>query len=197
MKRSIAALGLTLLFAAFMFADVPRPDKPKPENSSRSIDTYLQIQLDKNAKEARLIIPRDQLKQLRAELDALDNGTDNTAASGGITGTQTVAAGLLLSLAFAVGGILMFKPGRLGANGRKAAAGMAVVFAGGSFAAIVFGNAGPPPEARSITGLMFTRAVHLYGFGSGKIKLEVSDKERNPKLIVPNPPEENKKTDEE
>jgi len=52
----------------------------------------------------------------------------------------------------------------------------------------VLANAGPPPEARSITGKMFTQAVHIYGFGSGQIKLEVTNEDRQYiDLIVPDP----------
>lgn len=195
MHSSIAVIGITMLLSVFAFADIPRPERPKIENSSRSIDTHLRIDLDKNAAEARLIIPRNQLKQLRAELEAAETGGDDTAA-GGVSGSQTVAAGIMLSAAFAIGGFLLFRHGGIGANGRRAAAALAVFFAGGAFAAIVYGNIGPPPEARSITGRMFTKAVHLYGFGSGKLKLEVSDKEKSLRLIVPNPPEEMKKAEE-
>ena len=58
-----------------------------------------------------------------------------------------------------------------------------------SVATLVYGNAGPPPEARSITGKMFSQDVHMYKAGWGKIKLEVSDTARTPQLIVPDPKE--------
>jgi hypothetical protein len=58
----------------------------------------------------------------------------------------------------------------------------------GSIATIVYGNAGPPPEARSITSRMFTDDVHMYKAGWGAIKLEVSDTVRTPTLIVPDLP---------
>jgi hypothetical protein len=57
-----------------------------------------------------------------------------------------------------------------------------------SVATLVYANAGPPPEARSITSRMFSDAVHMYKSGSGRIKLEVSDNVNNPELIVPDPP---------
>ena len=63
----------------------------------------------------------------------------------------------------------------------------------GATATFVYGNAGPPPEARSITGKMFSQAVHWYNFGSGKIKLETTDEDLNEIiLIVPNPKDESK-----
>ncbi|MCC6330026.1 MAG: hypothetical protein IT174_16045 [Acidobacteria bacterium] len=189
MKRTLTLIIITIFAATFAFADIARPEKPKPTSKPATVDTQLTIDLDKNAKEARLIIPRSQLKQLRAELDSLDTGRDDTASALGITRIQTILGGAFLSLAFVFAGFAVIKRGNLGSTGGKAAAGVAILFAGGVFATIAVGNAGPPSEARSITGKMFTRAVHLYGFGSGKIKLEVSDEARNPKLIVPNPPE--------
>lgn len=197
MKNIFASILFTLLISTICLADIPRPDKPKadPAKKAGSIDTTLVIELNKNAKEARLIIPRSQLEQLRAELDAIDGGGDNTA-SAGIARLQTIVGGVFLSLAFVFAGFWFVKPGRLASNGGQAVAAAAVVFASGAFATLVFGNAGPPAEARWITGEMFTRSVHIYGFGVGKIKLEVSDDVKTPKLVVPNPPEENRKAEE-
>lgn len=67
----------------------------------------------------------------------------------------------------------------------------AFLFLSGAFATFVFANAGPPPEARSITGKMFSPAVHMYSQGSGDIKLETSDKDYI-ELIVPNPKDSSK-----
>ena len=191
MKNVFAMILLTGLFAIAAFGDIPRPDKPKtdPAKKNGAIDTTLSIELSRDAKEARLIIPRSQLKQLRAELDALDGGSIDTTAAAGITSTQTVVGGTFLSLAIVFAGLWFAKPRQLNANSGKAAAAAAILFAGGALASIAFGNAGPPNEARSITGKMFAQAVHIYGFGWGKIKLEVSDVEKNPRLIVPNPKE--------
>jgi hypothetical protein len=193
MKKIFASILFAVLVSTTCLADIARPDKLKNGSAKGGpIETVLSIDLDKDAKEAKLIIPRSQLKQLRAELDALDTGDDDTASAASATRIQTIVGGVFLSLAFVFAGFWFVKPGRLPSNGGKAAAATAIIFAGGTFATIAFGNAGPPAEARSITGKMFTRAVHIYGFGSGKIKLEVSDVVKNPTLIVPNPPEETK-----
>lgn len=197
MKKLIAPFALMLLAVGLAVADVPRPDKPKndPARKPVTVDTTLSIELNREAKEAKLIIPRSQLKQLRAELESLDNG-DTAAASLGSGGLQTIAAGVLLSLAFVFGGFWFIRPRATSLYSSKAAAVGAIVFSGLALASVVFGNAGPPPEARSITSKMFSQAVHLYGFGSGKIKLEVSDEARNPTLIVPSPAETDKKSEE-
>ena len=50
---------------------------------------------------------------------------------------------------------------------------------------LVFANAGPPPEARSITSRLFDKNLFFpYRFASGKIKIETSDK-NFVQLIVP------------
>ena len=56
----------------------------------------------------------------------------------------------------------------------------------GSAATLVYANAGPPQEARSITGKMFSQSVHIYKFGSGKIRLEAANTSQV-ELIVPDP----------
>jgi hypothetical protein len=160
-------------------ANIADPSLPK----KKSIDTQLFIYLDRNAKEARLVIPRSQLKQLRAELEGLDSDAPTTAGPA-VTRTQTIVSGGLLSLSFIFAGMWFM---RSGSQHSKTGIAAAVLLATGSIATIVYGNAGPPPEASSITGKMFSQAVHSYKQGSGSIKLEVSDEERNPVLFVPDP----------
>jgi hypothetical protein len=189
MKKALNLFALIALFSIAVFADVPRPDNSK---NQKSVSTTMMIHLKEDAKEAKLVIPRSQLQQLRAQLDALDSGTDNTAAavvsSSGITRTQTIVSGLFLSMAIVFGGIWFVRSGRTASRTAKVAAIAVLLLGTGSVATLVFANAGPPPEARSITGKMFTQAVHIYGFGSGQIKLEVTNEDRQYiDLIVPDP----------
>lgn len=185
MRKAIWFLAVILFLAPLTFGDVPRPTE-KPPKPAKSIDTSLSIRLDRDAREARLIIPRDQLKQLRAELDQLDGGdTSAVASTGAFSRAQTIVSGALLSLAFVFGGMWLVRSGRQRSKGIVTAAALLTF---GSIATLVYGNAGPPPEARSITGKMFSQGVHMYKSGWGAIKLEVSDTERNPTLIVPDPP---------
>lgn len=178
---------LILMFAATSFGDIARPDKtPKGVKTPTAVDAYLSIKLDRDAKEAKLIIPRDQLKALRAEIDSIpDDGT--TAAVGGISRLQTIVSGAFISLALVFAGIWFARSGRLYTKRGKAAAAGLLIAITGTMAAVVYGNAGPPAEARSITGKMFSQAVHIYKFGGGRIKLEVSDTEEGLQLIVPDP----------
>jgi hypothetical protein len=128
--------------------------------------------------------------ELRAALDQIDD-SNNTAAfvsAGGFTRTQTIVSGMFLSLAIVFGGIWFARSGKLSARSSKSLVIVSVLAGLGSLATVVYSNAGPPPEARSITGKMFTPAGHLYGCGSGQIKLETTDEDRNDiQLIVPDP----------
>ncbi|HQU93246.1 MAG TPA: hypothetical protein PLK77_13155 [Pyrinomonadaceae bacterium] len=191
MKILITFIAL-MMFAGSAVADIPRPDTtPKKSAKTASIDTHLDIRLRRDAKEAKLILSKAQLNQLRAEIDAIDGGASDTA-SAGVTGIQTIAGGVLLSLAMVFAGVWFARSGRVS---KPVATGL-IVLAGGALATMVYANAGPPPEARSITGKMFVQGMHYYKFGGGAIKLEVSAEEDNPVLIVPDP-EEPKKPGEE
>lgn len=182
MKKTFLLLAIVSSIASVGFANIANPDLP---GKKKTIDTSLSIRLDRTATEARLIIPRSQVKQLRAELEQLDGESDNTATAAAVTGTQTIVSGGLLSLAFVFGGLWLVRSGRTFRS--KAVVASALIIAVSSVATFVYANAGPPPEARSITGKMFGESVHMYKSGWGKIKLEVSDSVRNPELIVPDP----------
>ena len=174
------------IFASSLLADeAPLKPTPKPP---KSIDTMLSVRINRDAKEAKLIIPRSQLKQLRAELDEMDD-SDDANASLGFTRSQTIASGMLFSLAFLFGGVWFARSGKIRSASGKALAIGSVLFLSGGIATIVLGNAGPPPDARHLTGKFFSPAVNSYKYGSGKIKLEVSNVARNPELIVPDPPD--------
>lgn len=186
MKKMISLAATVMMLSVFAFADVRRPDDPKAR-PSKAVDTTLSISIDGNAKEARLIIPRSQLRQLRAELDQLDSG-DDIPAAGNFTKTQTIVSGLFLSLALVFGGVWFARSGKMAGRSANAMVIAAGVFASGAFATFVYANAGPPTDARSITGKIFTPSVHMYKQAWGKIKLEVSDEERSVRLIVPDVP---------
>lgn len=180
MKRLWFAILLLIVISATVLADVARPDQRRSKSVKKpvTVDTTMTIKIEREAKEARLIIPRSQLKQLRAQLESIDDGSDDNAAvisQGEFGRLQTIFGGFFLSLAFVFGGIWFSRSRRLPRPLGRIALGAMIVFAGTAVTAIVYGNAGPPPEARSITGKMFSQAMHIYKFGSGRIKLEVSD----------------------
>ena len=193
MKKSIFALFLLVSFSIVAAADIPRPKTPQPTatpKQKKSIDTTLLITLTKT-KTAKLKIPRSQIAQLRAQLDEMDGGGNNTAAvsgSAGFTRLQTIVSGAFLSLALVFGGLWFARSKKIDTKGARGLAIGAFLFLSGAVATVVLANAGPPDEARSITGKMFTEAVHSYKSGSGEIKLMVSDEGGDRvELVVPDP----------
>ena len=154
--RILITFAALLIFAGSAMADVPRPKvTPNKPAKTTSIDTRLDIRLRRDATEAKLILSKAQLNQLRAELDAIDGGASDTA-SAGITGIQTIAGGMFLSLAMVFAGVWFVRSGRMS----KPAVAAVLVFAVCTLATMVYANAGPPPEARSITGKMYAQGMH-------------------------------------
>jgi hypothetical protein len=195
MNKILTLCAFALLFSTAIFADV-RFDTPTPKpKAGKSIATTLRVQINRNATEAKLIIPKNQLKQLRAELEELDDADDRLAF--GFGKAQTVVSGMFLSLAFVFGGVWLVRSRKINPKASKTLVIGAAVFLSGALATIVFANAGPPPEASRLTNKFFSEAVNIYKFGSGKIKLEVSTEETTPLLIVPNVPDEKKPNGEE
>src|SRR3954467_6147544 len=101
MKKTAAILAAILGLSALSYADIARPTKTPKPNSQKFITNTMEITLDKDAKEAKLLIPRSQIKELRAALAQIDDGTDTTAAvtSSGLSRAQTIVSGLFMSLA--------------------------------------------------------------------------------------------------
>jgi hypothetical protein len=179
---------MTLLLSATTcaFADVARPDKSPKQ--AKSLVTYLNIRLDRDAKEAKLIIPKSQIQQLRAALNDADNETDSTAAVTGssYSRTQTIMSGVFLSLAIVFGGMWFVRSGKASTMPGKTLIILAVITGIGSVATFVYANAGPPPEARSITSKLFDqRIMSPYRFASGQIRVETTTEGEGIILIVP------------
>jgi len=203
MKKILSLLIAAMLFSIVVRADIrpPETEKPTPATKQKkSIDTQLFIELDRKEKYAKLIIPKDQIKQLRAELEQLDNEQNNQAAlTDGFSRTQTIIGGLFMSSAFLLGGIWFARSRKINTKTGKSLAAGAALFCLGSLATIALGNAGPPPELRQITSKLFDKKVFGYwNSASGKIKLETAtDNFPGIRLIVPNLPDEKKPAGEE
>ena len=198
MKKILSLSVFLILFSIVALADIRLPETPKPD-SKKSIDSFLSIKFDKNTKEAKLIIPKSQLKQLRAELEQLDNEQDTNAnAKTGFTRAQTIIGGLFMSLAILSGGVWLTRTKKLDPKTGKNLVIGAILFLSGAVATIVYANAGPPPELRQITSKLFDKKVFGYwNSAGGKIKIQVSDTAQNPELIVPDVTDEKKPSDEE
>lgn len=197
MKRIFCLLLAVFVFANVSFADEAPPPTPKKQMKNKSVDSFMQIRLDENANEPVLKISKNQLKDLRAQLDELDDASDNSAALGGISRTQTIVGGMFLSLAFVFGGVLFARSKKTDGKTSKIIAAGAVLFLCGTAATFVFANAGPPPRLRSISGQLFDKKV--FGFwkrASGAIKIEVVENGDNVELIVPDKEEKINKNEE-
>src|SRR5262245_16167185 len=114
MKKILVLLSLIRLFSFAVLADETIPPTPKPKKTAEpvsAVDTTLHVQFSNREKNARLIIPKSQLKQLRAQLDELDDA-DPTVAVSGFSRTQTIVSGLFLSLAIIFGGVWFARSGK-------------------------------------------------------------------------------------
>jgi len=183
MTRLLCLAAMVLAITVATFADIPRPDvktDPKPKGYLSNIE----IKLDRTATEARLLIPKSQLKQLRAELEQID--TDSDAAAGTFTSLQTIVSGIFLSLAIVFGGLWF--AGRGGSRPGKTMVAAGAVIGVVAAASLVYANIAPPPEIRGLNGKMFSQSMQSYGFGYGKVRVETTD-DTQIRLIVPNPQE--------
>ncbi len=190
MKRIICLMTLGLLAASAAFADIARPDPTKTPKPVKGVSTTMRINLDRDATEAKLIIPKSQLKQLRAELEQLDDESDNTASvtpPSSFSRTQTIVSGAFLSLALVFGGMWFVRSGKASTRSGKTLVILAVLAGTGATASFVYANVGPPPEVRTISGRLFSQSVHRYKFASGQVKVEASATGDQILFIVPDP----------
>ena len=190
MKQLLCLTTMVLLTCVATVADIARPEPTKAPKPAKGVNTTMMIRLKSDATEAKLVIPKSQIKQLRAELEQMDDDSDNTAnvtTPSNFSRTQTIVSGMFLSLALVFGGMWFVRSDKTTTKTGKTFVILAVLAGIGSAATFVYANAGPPPEARSITGKMFSQAVHYYKFGSGKIRVETKADGDSIELIVPDP----------
>ena len=189
MKRFFWLTTLVLMASVAAFADIARPDPTKTPKPPKGVDTTMSIRLDRNATEVKLIIPKSQIKQLRAELEQLDDDeSDNTAAvtqPSSFSRTQTIVSGAFLSLALVFGGMWFVRSGKATTRAGKSLVILAVVAGIGSAATLVYANAGPPPITK-ITSKIFNKDQFRYRDVSGPVKIETTS-EKTAELIVPDP----------
>ena len=180
-----AALALLLLVAASpAFADIaiPRPKEPRLGDVRTDLPfSRMSIERVEGLREARLQIPRSQLSGmgLSAGLEA------PSAPSGSWKGAGTVVAGLFLSLAVVLTGMLLVRSRRRGvAVGRAAAALLVCACAAGLAAVVTYANAGPPPGYRQQDPGTLIKAVSGQSL-KGSIRIEVVEEGAEIKLLVP------------
>ena len=195
--KPIAIIVLLLATAASAAADLPAPVRKSNSRKTPPIPTVttdpaattpktsMSIEPNGAATEARLVIPRSVLAQLTAELEGDDSQTlAATTAVSNASDTQTIMAGLFLSLAFGFGGIWFVHSRRRADKLNRAALGMAILALCGATAAIAYGNAGPPPVARSLTSKILVPAAQSYG-AHGQVKVVIVEEGNQIRLVLP------------
>lgn len=197
MKRIFGLFVLTAIFSIAAFADVRLPDTPNPtpaktaKPEAAAVDSKLHVVFSKSDKTARLVVPRNQLNRLRAELGGLEAG--GASVFSGVSRAQTVAGGLFLTLALVFGGVWFVRSGKNAAKKVKIAAAGALLFASGALASIAFANIGPPTTAE-ITSRIFNAESFRHPLGvRGAVKLEIIDDSDQILLVVPYVEQENSK----
>ncbi len=191
MKKLLCLTAFLLFSAMAAFGDIPRPEipTPKPTPKIKTTNAQMTIRLDTDATDATLVIPKSQLKALRAQLDELDGGaSDSTVANAGMfSRSQTIASGMFLSLAVIFGGVWFARNRKTDGKTGKTIAAAAVLLLVGSAATIAFANAGPPSVLRSISADLFNKeAFRYWNRAHGNVKIQISkDESDSIELIVP------------
>jgi len=193
--KPIAIIVFLLATVSSAAADLPAPksnNRKTPPNPTVRTDpaasiprTFMSIEPNGSASEARLVIPRSVLTQLTAELDRDDSQTvAATTAVPNLSNTQTIMAGIFLSLAFGFGGIWFVHSRKRAGKLTRAALGMAILALCGATATIAYGNAGPPPVARSLTSKILVPGAQSYG-AHGQVKVVIVEEGNQIKLVLP------------
>jgi uncharacterized membrane protein (UPF0136 family) len=190
MKLRLCCLALALCaLAPAAFADIPMPEPTPtgtPQKARRSAPlpaARMLIESRRDATEARLQIPRNMLRQLHAQMER-DAASD---AGGGIINslrpTQTIIAGVCLSLSLAFAGVFVART-RSRAAKQAAVVALVVFAATGALAIRTLANA-RPPEPRTLDAGSLKLATSPSAELNGVIRVEVVDDHNVFKLIVP------------
>ena len=180
-----AALALLLFVAASpALADIALP-KPTPGRVGdvRTDLPFSRMTIERvdGLREARLQIPRSQLSRMTAAAGLEEPGT----LAGKLSGAGTAVAGVFLSLAFVLTGVLLVRSRRRGVAVGRAAAALAVcATVAGLGAAAAYANAGPPPGLRAQDPGTLIKAASGQAL-KGSIRIEVVEEGYEIKLLVP------------
>jgi hypothetical protein len=167
-KLSLATLSLAVLSIAVSAADVSRPDAPDAKASARH--TRLVVTKSLNVTAPKLIVPRDLLAGA-----AVKSGE----SAGTIGPTQTILAGLSLSLAMASFGVWLVRSGRMG---RRTVTTVGLVVLAAGSAVLAHANVAPPrPHPLTELG----KVVPNYDYLAGDVEVEVDELASDLHLILP------------
>jgi len=184
--KYFAALAALLVASSPAFADIALPKTPAPPRNSevrRDLPhSQLTIERVEGLREARLQIPRSQLRWMNGQ--AGEGSSAAGAQSGTLGGAGTVIGGVFLSLSVILTGLLLVRSRRRLAGGRVVAALLACVCAAALAGVAAYANAGPPPGyyAQDPGSLIKAAAA---GKLSGSIRIEVVEEGAEMKLLIP------------
>lgn len=191
MKKLLFLSILISTFYVSTFADIRLPDdiKPSPETKSNKKEKRmsLSISVNPNYKEPVLRIPRGAVKNLRAQLDDIEETNSNYAGGMSISRTQTLMSGLFFSLALVFGGVWVLRGKSFGKN-QKIVSGLLIFGLLGASVYTVFANAAPPPLQGIDDSLFSDKMKSRWRGARGTVKIEISENEDSGspiQLIVP------------
>lgn len=180
--KHFAAIALLLLAAASQAsADIPMPERTRAgrDGEVRRDLPYARMTIERveGLREARLQIPRTQLGPVAAA-GGLEQG-------GGIRGAGTIVAGVFLSLAVVLTGLMWLRTRRGGAVvGRAAVALLVCACAAGLAAVAAYANIAPPVGYRAQDPGTLIKAVSDRPL-SGSIRVEIVEEGSGIKLLIP------------
>ncbi|HLL71515.1 MAG TPA: hypothetical protein VK363_08790 [Pyrinomonadaceae bacterium] len=182
--------SLALAFVAFApltaFADIPAPEHRQPrttQTTKRPLPpARMLIESRKDATEARLQISQSVLRELRAEIEA-GGASDIAGSTTTLSQTQTIIAGVFLSLSLAFAGVFIARS-RSRMTKQVAAGALVVVAFAGTLAFKAFANA-RPFEPRLVDAGSLPRATTPETELNGVVRIEIVPEGRVIKLIVP------------
>ena len=167
-------------------ADTFAKEESQKNKADKVARVPFQMRVKSNVSEPTLTIPRSELKNLRAQLDALDGGEN--LAGVGFSQTQTLVGGLFFSLAFIFGGVWIARGKSFGTN-QKLVAGLLLGLMFGAATISVFANVAPPP-IKGIDGSLFSpEMLGSWRGAQGELKIVVtSDKNSGDRILLEIPP---------
>lgn len=209
MKSIFGLLLLTIVFSAIAFADIPGGKRvPKPEPNVTPVDTppaarmnqidagraNMYIAIGPSVEGPTLVIDKSLLDRLNEAVKTNGGSTTGVRYSLGGTPTQTIVAGIFMSLALVFGGLWFAKA--KGPLPRTAVGALlcAILAAGATF---VFANAGLPPRVRIMESI-FDKKVKGKVTVQDKVNIRIVDRmyPDDINLLVPETPVEKTKEDE-
>jgi hypothetical protein len=198
----ILIFGANLLSLASAY-DIPPPGpapKEKVLNEKDALEKNLQaeaallkaklksfqIRIDKDATEAKLVIPVSILRSIQDNAKSSSDFTPRFFLDDQpiLSRVGTVVGGLLLTLAFFAGGLWLIRNRKMTVANIGGIV-LIVSLSGIGTSSLLYANMGPPPQARSLTGKIFSEAVHAFKHASGEVRVETTPSGEHIILIVP------------